>query len=123
MIKIRRVWNEFIWYARRLYNFLVLIMTGTIAFEGAGAIRGLKPSDLASAKIVIAMGNHRFIEIKTKDGEIITVVVTPNNIGAIAAYVEVVEPVVLNDELRYQECDESTKLFELRKENKLKYGW
>ena len=46
MIKIRRVWNEFIWYARRLYNFLVLIMTGTIAFEGAGAIRGLKPSDL-----------------------------------------------------------------------------
>lgn len=123
MRKIKSSWFKWKWYARRLYNYLVLMMTGTIAFEGVGAVRGLKPADLVSAKIVIAVGGHRFIEIKSKDGSVNTVLATDINVGAIAIYIEVVEPFVFNGDLRYKECEESAKLYDLRRQNALKYGW
>lgn len=117
---IKDLWKILKWYARRLYNCLVLMMTGTIAFEGIGAVRGLKPTDLVSAKVSPTFDGQNVLEITDKDGYVHYVPATDINIGAVACYVQV-NKLLRDDEKGFTlvEIEESLNLFEIRMKNKL----
>lgn len=115
-------WMRLKWYARRLYNYLVLMMAGTIAFEGVGAVRGLKPTDLVSAKVSLTFDGRNVLEITDKDGYVHYVPATDINIGAVACYVQVNRLVMLEEKgFTLIEIQESLNFLEVRAKNKIKY--
>lgn len=105
------------------------IMTGTLVFEGVGAVRGLKPTDLASAKISPTYGGLHVLEVTDKDGNVYFLDLTDANIGLVASHVEIKQITRIEDPISgedrgwgLEEIAQSVALFDIRQANKLTYG-
>lgn len=128
-IKIEAIWHTIQNWTLEFAAYIKAIMTGTLVFEGVGAVRGLKPTDLASAKVSLTEGGIRVLEITDKDGNVYFLDLTATNIGMVASYIEIKQIARIEDPISgedrgwgLEEIAQSLALFDLRQSNKLKYG-